>query len=1032
MTGVPERLAAALSDRYRIERELGAGGMATVYLAHDVKHDRKVALKVLRPELAAALGQGRFLREITTTANLRHPHILPLYDSGLVSLPPLRDAESREGDEALFYVMPLVEGESLRERLDREKQLPLDDALQIAGEVADALSYAHSRGVIHRDIKPENILLESGHAVVADFGIARALDSASGTRLTETGLAIGTPTYMSPEQAVGEPLDARSDLYSLGAVLYEMLAGEPPYTGPSAQAVFAKRMMAPVPRVTTLRESVPRAVEQALLRALAKSPADRFDTAGGFALALDPSVAAQAAPASRGRPRWQQWAVGMTIAAVLVGLAATTYRARSGARATPVSAEDGRNVIAVLPFTVRGAPELSYLAEGLVDIVSGKLDGAGPLRAIDPRAVVGRIGDRRPETLDAASSAQVATALGAGRFITGQLVGLPGHVSLSARLHASDDPAAEQPLVTVEGSADSLYVLVDRLAAGLLANSLSGANARIQRSAAQSSRSLLATKEFLRGEQFHRRGQFDSASASYNRALAEDSTFALAHVMKSMNNAYTYDTDDYLAAVNAARFSTNLPERDRGIVLAFLDQQSGRLSSAEQRWIAHLQRYPDEVKALLQLGMLYNRANPRWGRPIEQSRPYFERVLALEPENVPALHHLARLDAAARFADSLRVRAQVLERVAPDTEWAVDVWTMSIFTDGDSAQMRRFIESYPDQTLLVRIYAAYNAMRFSSDPRDVDRLLARQRAAGRATATGLPDAVAIDADFSRLLDVLSHLAAGRYDDIRAFLTDPARRRTPTWDVYDGELVALGLVPVDSALLASVLQRVRDVDPEERLRTKFEPLHDIFTPAVAALERDVTMAKLLAMQGRFDEAWAIQRRLAALPPFTAWESLRDDAAGGLAAELHYLAGDRGRALDVLRSLRFQVPQTANSLAITSGSHARYRRAELEIELGDPEVARQYYEGLVASFTPSDKLFLATAYERLGRIHEAAGRVDQAIYWYGRFVRSWADADAPLIPTRRAAEQRLETLRARAGQVGADSPGRSSRGTAEDAP
>jgi len=217
-----DRLASALSDRYRIERELGKGGMATVYLAHDLRHDRQVAIKVLRPELTAALGHERFLREITTTANLRHPHILPLHESGAAG-------------EFLYYVMPFVEGESLRDRLIREKQLPVDDALQIAREVADALSYAHSRGLVHRDIKPENILLERGHAVVADFGIARAITAAETETLTQTGLAVGTPLYMSPEQAAGErSLDGRSDLYSLGCVLYEMLAGEPPYTGPTA------------------------------------------------------------------------------------------------------------------------------------------------------------------------------------------------------------------------------------------------------------------------------------------------------------------------------------------------------------------------------------------------------------------------------------------------------------------------------------------------------------------------------------------------------------------------------------------------------------------------------------------------------------------------------------------------------------------------------------------------------------------------------------------------------------------------------
>jgi Tol biopolymer transport system component len=270
----PDRLAAALADRYVIERELGAGGMATVYLAEDLRHRRKVAIKVLRPELAAALGAERFLREIETTAGLRHPHILPLYDSG-------------DADGFLFYVMPLVEGESLRDRLDREKQLPLDDALAIAREVADALGYAHARGIVHRDIKPENILLEGGHAVVADFGIARAVSAAGGDRLTQTGMAVGTPLYMSPEQAAGESdLDGRSDLYSLGCVLYEMLAGQPPFTGPTVEAVARQHITVDAAPVTNLRPAVPPAVAGALARTLAKNPADRFSGAARFAEAL--------------------------------------------------------------------------------------------------------------------------------------------------------------------------------------------------------------------------------------------------------------------------------------------------------------------------------------------------------------------------------------------------------------------------------------------------------------------------------------------------------------------------------------------------------------------------------------------------------------------------------------------------------------------------------------------------------------------------------------------------------------------------
>jgi len=273
-TPLPNRLAAALADRYRIERELGEGGMATVYLAADLKHDRQVAIKVLRPELAAVIGADRFLSEIKTTANLQHPHILPLFDSGAA-------------DSFLFYVMPYVQGETVRDRIDREKQLPIADAVRIASEVAAALDYAHRHGVIHRDIKPENILLHDGSALVADFGIALAASKAGGTRMTETGMSLGTPHYMSPEQAMGErEITARSDVYALGCVLYEMLLGEPPFTGPTAQSIVAKVMTEKPAGLIARRERIPPEVEDTVLTALEKLPADRFASAAEFAAAL--------------------------------------------------------------------------------------------------------------------------------------------------------------------------------------------------------------------------------------------------------------------------------------------------------------------------------------------------------------------------------------------------------------------------------------------------------------------------------------------------------------------------------------------------------------------------------------------------------------------------------------------------------------------------------------------------------------------------------------------------------------------------
>ncbi len=324
---VTVRLTTALADRYRVDRELGQGGMATVYLAEDLKHKRKVALKVLKPELAAVLGAERFVQEITTTAALQHPHILPLFDSGTA-------------DGFLYYVMPFINGETLRDKLNRETQLGVDEAVKLASEVADALHYAHTQGVIHRDIKPENILLANGRPMVADFGIALAVSAAAGGRMTETGLSLGTPHYMSPEQATAEKeITARSDVYSLGSVLFEMLAGQPPHLGGSAQQIIMKIIAEPAPVITGLRKTVPPNVAAAVAKSLEKLPADRFESAKAFADALANPVFGFGAPngtravgvAAPGR--WRTAAVALGLVALVAGGDAVSGRIR--ARSTP-------------------------------------------------------------------------------------------------------------------------------------------------------------------------------------------------------------------------------------------------------------------------------------------------------------------------------------------------------------------------------------------------------------------------------------------------------------------------------------------------------------------------------------------------------------------------------------------------------------------------------------------------------------------------------------------------------------------------
>lgn len=406
MTDVSSILRAGLAGRYQIDREIGRGGMATVYLARDARHERNVAVKVLDPDLGAVLGAERFLAEIKVTANLQHPNLLPLFDSGAV-------------DGLLYYVMPFIEGESLRRRLDREKQLPVDDGVRIAVGVAKALAYAHAQGVIHRDLKPENILLQSGQPLVADFGIALAVSNAGGTRITQTGLSLGTPQYMSPEQATGDrAIDARSDIYALGAVLYEMLTGEPPHSGPTVQAVIAKVLTDRPRSVRLSRPGVPLHVEAAIERALEKIPADRFSTADRFAEALEgrgetiQRAAAHLAPAARhstSRTKVALMALPWLLFAAAAALLVTRPRSVSTTprvtRSTipyqglntiekPQITPDGRHVV----FTAVEDGTRQLYVRALNDLMpralAGTKDARGPFVSPDSRSIAFFVGDR--------------------------------------------------------------------------------------------------------------------------------------------------------------------------------------------------------------------------------------------------------------------------------------------------------------------------------------------------------------------------------------------------------------------------------------------------------------------------------------------------------------------------------------------------------------------------------------------------------------------------------------------------------------
>ncbi|HEY9506086.1 MAG TPA: protein kinase [Gemmatimonadales bacterium] len=504
-----QRLQTALADRYRVERELGRGGMATVYLAEDLRHGRRVALKVLRPEIAPALGADRFQREIAIAARLQHPHIIGLFDSGATA-------------GMLWYTMPCVDGESLRARLRREVQLDAAEAVRIAGEVADALACAHGAGVIHRDIKPENILLTNGHAAVADFGIAHALDVAGGERLTETGFALGTPQYMSPEQAAGgRSVDARADVYALGCVVYEMLAGEPPFNGPTPQAVLARHSVDPVPSLRTVRPTLSPALEAAITKALAKVPADRYSSAADFKAALERAMREPGLAPPRVAPR--RLAAGLLAVALALGFAIGALAGFPLPRLDRSEREVLIQSLAVEPFeNLTGDSGQVYLAKGITDQLETELAQIGSLRVIGLEEAGGTT-----------AAMEAARRLGLEVVLSGSLQRAGSNVRISARLKSTETGQAlwarsfDGDLTTIlQLQADVARAVAERIRVSLTP----GERSRIARSRPQVTPA--AYESYVRGAYFldkATQANFQTAVSHFAKAIDADPTFAAAY-----------------------------------------------------------------------------------------------------------------------------------------------------------------------------------------------------------------------------------------------------------------------------------------------------------------------------------------------------------------------------------------------------------------------------------------------------------------------------------------------------------------------
>jgi serine/threonine-protein kinase len=639
-----------LQARYTIERELGRGGMATVYLADDRKLHRPVALKVLHPELAAALGGERFLREIEIAARLSHPHILPLHDAG--------NAGGR-----LFYAMPYIQGESLRQRLEREPQLPVDEAVRITRAVAGALNAAHRAGVVHRDIKPENILLAAdpgggpAHPLVADFGIARALDAAGGERLTETGLALGTPTYMSPEQATAsDRLDGRSDIYALGCLAYEMLAGVPPFAGPTAQAILARHAVDPVPPLRTVRSALPPAVEAAVERALAKVPADRFATAGEFADALTREPTGK--HGWRVSPtRFRGRIVRIAGAAMLGGAVGGVLLARR-VSAPPVHPSASR--IAVLPFLAPGEDSaLSRLGRDLAVTVSASLDGVGGIETADRLRMIQEAADRPATSPERASA--LARRLGARSALHGTLVGDGANVRLDLGLYDAESRTPLARGIAVTAHRDSLGALTDSVVWALLHRVWQRGVPPSASLAAVTTRSVPALRAFLDGERELERDRWEAAALAFHSATQADSTFWLAHFRYALTQYWQNHGIDPELMATVYRHREAFPERDRLLVEAWSEAAQDSLPLELDLYREATRRSPDYWPAWFLLGDRLFHVGPFLGHDWTTTQNALNRAVALNPSLKPAWVHLFFNSAGKDTVESGRARARLMD-----------------------------------------------------------------------------------------------------------------------------------------------------------------------------------------------------------------------------------------------------------------------------------------------------------------------------------------------------------------------------------
>jgi serine/threonine-protein kinase len=747
-TALLQALQAGLGASYAIERELGGGGMARVFLATETALGRQVVLKVLAPELVQSVSADRFRREIQLAARLQHPNIVPLLTAG-------------QAGDLLYYTMPFVEGESLRSRLDRQGELPVAEAIHLLTEVARALSCAHQHGIVHRDIKPGNILLSQGDAQVADFGIAKAVvEAVKSEALTSSGLALGTPLYMAPEQGLGDTIDQRTDLYSLGVVAYEMLTGAPPFTGRTRQAVLGAHATEQAVAVAARRPSVPPSLSKLVMRLLEKHPADRPQSADEVVRFLESVSTSAAMPTTgaTGRAPVLRWAGWLVVASIIsLGLTAAVVALRN--RAQPVTLDP--NVVAVLPFRVSGADSsLGYLREGMLDLLATKLSGTTGMRTVDPRTLLSawrRAGGVAESEIDRPGSLKVARAVGAGRWLEGEVIGTPHRLVLNARLGGTS--SVGETRVSLEGPADSLTSLVDRLAAQLLAVTAGEGQERL---AALTTTSLAALRSYLDGRAAQRRGDYAAARDLFDRAIALDSGFALAGLARARAALWLGEIG---GTELAWRHRDRLPKRDLLLLKVMLGQRYPLLGDAREDLNSAevlVASAPDDPEAWAELGDRTYHYGALTGESDARQRSIraYERALVLDSSYAPSLEHLYELYYGAGDPKASSRAVALKLRGKPDNAEPAMRWFAHKFLEDSTLGAI----AMSDDSLVIRTWdVVVLALRYTGGLAEAESLLSlrRSRVANDAERKGLQE-----------LGWTFFVIRGRPAVARAWLTDP--------------------------------------------------------------------------------------------------------------------------------------------------------------------------------------------------------------------------------------------------------------------